>query len=41
MFQNSAQFVGDRDLALVRELNPQLQSFGDWLAIHRGEISVD
>jgi uncharacterized protein YbjT (DUF2867 family) len=39
--QNSTQFVGDRRLAQVRELNPQLQSFRDWLAIHRGEISVD
>lgn len=30
--QNSARFVGDRDLAAVRELNPALQSFRDWLA---------
>jgi hypothetical protein len=30
--QNSGRFVGDRDLAAVRELNPALQSFRDWLA---------
>ncbi|MCG5432185.1 NmrA family NAD(P)-binding protein [Mycobacterium sp. MYCO198283] len=33
--QNSARFVGARDLAAVRELNPALQSFRDWLA-HAG-----
>ena len=30
--QNSARFAGARDLAAVRELNPALQSFRDWLA---------
>lgn len=30
--EDSAQFVGDRDLAKVRELNPTLSSFRDWLA---------
>ncbi len=30
--QNSTRFVGDRDLAAVRKLNPALQSFRDWLA---------
>ena len=30
--QNSARFVGDRDLDAVRKLNPALQSFRDWLA---------
>ncbi|OBF30968.1 nucleoside-diphosphate sugar epimerase [Mycobacterium sp. ACS1612] len=30
--QNSARFAGDRDLAAVRELNPELQSFREWLA---------
>jgi uncharacterized protein YbjT (DUF2867 family) len=30
--QNSARFVGDRDLDAVRELNPELQSFREWLA---------
>jgi hypothetical protein len=39
--QNSERFVGDRDLALVCKLNPQLQSFRDWLAIHQAEIAVD
>ncbi len=29
--ENSARFVGDRDLAKVREINPDLQSFRDWL----------
>jgi len=31
--QNSARFVGDRDLTAVRELNPGLLSFRDWLAL--------
>ncbi|MGE2715710.1 NmrA/HSCARG family protein [Mycolicibacterium litorale] len=30
--ENSAQFTADRDLDRVRELNPRLQSFRDWLA---------
>ncbi|MCV7094239.1 NmrA/HSCARG family protein [Mycobacterium kubicae] len=38
--ENSAAFVGARDLAKVRELNPQLQSFPDWLSLHSGEIAV-
>jgi uncharacterized protein YbjT (DUF2867 family) len=29
--ENSTRFVGDRDLAKVREINPELQSFRDWL----------
>jgi len=33
--QNAARFVGDRDLAAVRTLNPALQSFRDWLT-HAG-----
>ncbi|MET0473270.1 MAG: NmrA/HSCARG family protein [Mycobacterium sp.] len=36
--QNSAQFVGDRDLSVVRALNPDLLSFRDWLALPRNEI---
>jgi len=36
--ENSDRFTGDRDLRLVRELNPQLQSFRDWLAVHKLEI---
>ncbi|MFS0897768.1 NmrA/HSCARG family protein [Mycolicibacterium litorale] len=30
--ENSAQFTADRDLDRVRELNPRLQSFREWLA---------
>ena len=36
--ENSERFTGDRDLTLVRELNPQLQSFRDWLTMHKLEI---
>jgi uncharacterized protein YbjT (DUF2867 family) len=36
--ENSARFVGDRDLAHVRELNPELQSFRDWLTLNRSEF---
>ncbi|MBJ7341112.1 NmrA/HSCARG family protein [Mycolicibacterium sp.] len=39
--QNSANFVGDRDLARVRELNPGLLSFRDWLALPDNEIRVE
>lgn len=35
--ENAAQFTADRDLARVRELNPRLESFRDWLA--RGQKS--
>jgi hypothetical protein len=38
--ENSSRFVGDRDLALVRRLNPALQSFRDWLTVHGKEIQV-
>jgi uncharacterized protein YbjT (DUF2867 family) len=42
MFQfyadDAAQFVGDRDLTKVRELNPGLLSFRDWLALPDNEI---
>lgn len=31
--QNSARFVGDRELSAVRALNPGLLSFRDWLAL--------
>ena len=37
--ENAAQFVGDRDLRAVRELNPQLQSFRDWAADHAAELA--
>ena len=33
--QDSDRFTGDRDLNLVRELNPELQSFAAWLAKHK------
>lgn len=38
--ENSADFAGARDLAAVRELNPELLSFRDWLALHANEIRV-
>ena len=37
--EDSKRFTGERDLATVRTLNPQLQSFRDWLARHKNEIS--
>jgi uncharacterized protein YbjT (DUF2867 family) len=33
-------FVGERDLDLVRQLNPELMSFRDWLAAHADQIPV-
>lgn len=38
--ENSERFSADRDLARVRKLNPQLQSFRDWMALHRADIAV-
>lgn len=38
--EDSAVFTGDRDLNRVRELNPALQSFRDWLARHRDDIPL-
>ena len=38
--QNSARFVGDRNLSTVRELNPDLLSFRDWLALPDNQIRV-
>jgi uncharacterized protein YbjT (DUF2867 family) len=38
--EDAAAFTGARDLDRVRELNPRLQSFPDWLARHRDEIPV-
>ncbi len=44
MFQFYAEdherFTGDRDLTKVRELNPTLQSFTDWLAKHKHEFTI-
>jgi uncharacterized protein YbjT (DUF2867 family) len=31
-------FTGARDLKVIRELNPQLQSFETWLAVHKDAI---
>ncbi|RZS32277.1 uncharacterized protein YbjT (DUF2867 family) [Herbihabitans rhizosphaerae] len=39
--ENEKAFVGDRDLDLVRELNPGLQSFDTWLAAHKADIPLD
>lgn len=36
--EDSQRFTSARDLAVVRQLNPALQSFRDWLAVHRDEI---
>ncbi|MGW1343043.1 NmrA/HSCARG family protein [Kribbella sp. NPDC002412] len=38
--ENHEQFTGDRNLDKVRELNPALQSFTDWLAKHKDAIPV-
>jgi hypothetical protein len=44
MFQFYAEdherFTGDRDVAKVRELNPELESFADWLEKHRDELKA-
>jgi coproporphyrinogen III oxidase len=36
--EDSDRFTGDRDLTLVRELNPDLQSFETWLKLHADEV---
>ncbi|MGZ0148181.1 NmrA/HSCARG family protein [Kribbella sp. WER1] len=45
MFQFYAEdhdrFTGDRDLEKVRALNPELESFSDWVAKHRDELRVE
>ena len=38
--EDSKRFTGDRNLAAVRNLNPELQSFRDWLSLHTVEIPV-
>jgi uncharacterized protein YbjT (DUF2867 family) len=38
--EDSKRFTGDRNLAAVRNLNPELQSFRDWLARHKAEIPM-
>ncbi|BBX48544.1 NmrA/HSCARG family protein [Mycobacterium cookii] len=39
--EDSERYSRDRDLAVVRELNPELQSFRDWLAVHKDQIPRD
>jgi hypothetical protein len=45
MFQfysdSSEYFTGVRNLDLVRELNPELQTLGSWLTQHKNEIPLD
>lgn len=36
-----AQFVGARDLKVARSLNPQLQTFDQWLAKNKSRIPLD
>jgi hypothetical protein len=38
--EDSARFTGDRDLNLVRDLNPDLQSFETWLTKHKNELKT-
>jgi uncharacterized protein YbjT (DUF2867 family) len=33
-------FVGERDLGLTRSLNPELQTFEEWLAVHKDQIPL-
>ncbi|MGO4424482.1 NmrA family NAD(P)-binding protein [Streptomyces sp. MCAF7] len=35
------EFTGARDLDLLREINPALESFDDWLAQNAANIQVD
>ncbi len=37
--ENHEEFSNERDLDLVRELNPELQTFRQWFAEHREEIA--
>lgn len=39
--QNSARFTADRDLTRVRQLNPALLSFRDWLTTHAADIAAE
>ena len=38
--EDSARFTAARDLTFVQQLNPELQSFRDWLAVHKSEITL-
>jgi hypothetical protein len=33
-------FRGARNLEFSRSLNPELQTFEEWLAVHKGEIPI-
>jgi hypothetical protein len=33
-------FVGARDLNFTRSLNPELQTFEEWLAVHKEQIPI-
>jgi hypothetical protein len=37
----SEYFTAARDLDLVRELNPELQTLDSWLTQHKNEIPLD
>jgi len=38
--QDSDRFTGERDLDLVRELNPALEPFEIWLTKHKDEVKA-
>jgi uncharacterized protein YbjT (DUF2867 family) len=38
--ENHDDFTGDRDLAKVRELNPDLESFEMWLDLHKTDLQA-
>ncbi|NUR99739.1 MAG: NmrA family NAD(P)-binding protein, partial [Kribbellaceae bacterium] len=38
--ENHDEFTGDRDLAKVRELNPELESFATWADNHKDELKA-
>ncbi|WP_433018200.1 NmrA/HSCARG family protein [Kribbella sp. CA-294648] len=38
--EDSTRFTGDRDLTLVRDLNPEMQSFEAWLKLHETEVKA-
>jgi len=35
------EFCGSRDLKMARELNPELLTFDDWLALHKNQLPVE
>jgi hypothetical protein len=37
-YEAEKDFVGARDLDVVRSLNPRLQTFRDWLAVHKEQL---